>query len=268
MRIDSHQHFWQLSRFHYPWLAGAGEVLKRDFLPADLEPLLEAAGVNKTVLVQAHQSVEETIWLLDLAKQNEFIAGVVGWVDLNDCRVGDTLDRLCAEPYFKGVRHVWHDEPNEDWIMQPQVIRGLRELADREIPYDFLTFPSHLKYIPRVLEEVPQLRSVVDHISKPPIASGELEPWRQDLRLISSHPGVHCKVSGMVTEADHSKWKVQDLEPYVGAVVEIFGPERLMFGSDWPVCLLAASYGQVIDAAGKTLAGLSENHKEAVLGTT
>lgn len=266
MIIDGHQHFWELSRFEYPWLAEVGHVLKRDFLPDDLLPLLNAAGVEKTVVVQAHQSVDETYWLLDLARKHSFLAGVVGWVDLTDPGVGETLDELLQDPHFKGVRHVWHDEPNDGWIVQPDVIRGLRELAKRQLPYDFLTFPRHLKFIPRVLEKVPGLCAVVDHISKPPIARGDFQSWQRDLAEVAQETGVYCKISGMVTEADHENWATNDLRPYVEAVVEMFGCERLMFGSDWPVCTLAASYGQVVEAAQETLEGVSAEQKKALFG--
>jgi len=266
MIVDGHQHFWELSRFEYPWLAEVGEVLKRDFLPDDLHPCLNETGVEKTVVVQAYQSVNETCWLLDLARENSFVAGVVGWVDLTDPAVGETLDGLLQEPLFKGVRHVWHDEPHDDWIVQPEVIRGLKELAKRRIPYDFLTFPRHLKFIPQVLEEVPGLSAVVDHISKPPIASGDFQPWKKELSRVARETNVYCKISGMVTEADHENWAVNDLRPYVEAVVEMFGCERLMFGSDWPVCTLAASYGAVIEAAVEVLGGISADQKEAVFG--
>ena len=266
MIVDSHQHFWELSRFEYPWLGEVGPVLKRDFLPDHLLLLLKEAGVERTVVVQAHQSVDETCWLLDLARQKSFVAGVVGWVDLKDPGVGETLDELLQEPFFKGVRHVWHDEPNDDWIMQPEVIRGLKELAKRQIPYDFLTFPRHLKFIPRILDEVPGLCAVVDHISKPPIARGDLQPWRRDLSRVAHETNVSCKVSGMVTEADHQNWAVHDLRPYVEAVLEMFGCKRLMFGSDWPVCTLAASYGEVVAAALETLGGVSAKQKEALFG--
>ena len=266
MIIDSHHHFWEMSRFSYPWMDQVDRALKKDYLPDDLIPLLSRNGIHHTVIVQAHQSVDETLWLLDLAAQNDFVAGVVGWVDLADSRVGETLDELMKHPHFKGVRHVWHDEPDDAWILQPAIIRGLNELAKRDIPFDFLTFPRHLKYIPQVCELVPDLRAVVDHISKPPIWSRKTEPWRNALKTVAEIPNMHCKLSGMVTEADHRAWCVDDLKPYVDTVVELFGYERLLFGSDWPVCTLAASYDQVLNAALDSLGQISEPAKIAVLG--
>ncbi len=266
MIVDSHHHLWEIGRFEYPWMAGPGHVLHRTFLPEDLKPWLDKNGVNETVIVQANQSVEEARWLLAHAEKHEFVAGVVGWVDLRDPEVGLVLDDLAQIPWFKGVRHVWHDEPNDDWILQPEVIRGLKEVAARDLTYDFLTFPRHLRQIPEVLERVPGLRTVVDHISKPPIMRGELEPWRSDLRKVAKIPGVYCKLSGMVTEADLDNWTIEDLRPYVDAVIEMFGCGRLMYGSDWPVCTMAASYDRVFEAAQALLSGVSEDDRRAVFG--
>ncbi len=266
MIVDSHHHLWEIGRFEYPWMPGPGHVLHRTFLPEDLKPWLDKNGVNKTVIVQADQSVEEARWLLAHAEKHKFVAGVVGWVDLRDPEVGLVLDELAQNPRFKGVRHVWHDEPNDDWILQPEVIRGLKEVAARGLTYDFLTFPRHLRHIPEVLERAPGLRTVVDHISKPPIKRGEMEPWRSDLRKVAEIPGVYCKLSGMVTEADLDNWTIEDLRPYGDAVIEMFGCGRLMYGSDWPVCTMAASYDRVFEAAHALLSGVSEDDRQAVFG--
>jgi L-fuconolactonase len=266
MIVDSHHHLWEIGRFEYPWMPAAGHVLHRDYLPEDLRPWLDRNGVDRTVIVQANQSVEESRWLLGHAEKNAFVGGVVGWVDLKDPHVGTILDDLAQTPRFKGVRHVWHDEPNDDWILQPKVIRGLREVAARGLTYDFLTFPRHLRFIPMVLAQVPGLKAVVDHISKPPIAKGGLEPWRSELRKVAEIPGVYCKLSGMVTEADLDKWTIEDLRPYVEAVVEMFGCRRLMYGSDWPVCTMAASYDRVFETAQALLSHLSEDDRRAVFG--
>ncbi len=269
--VDSHHHFWDLSKLDYPWMDDIGmppgdNVLRQNRLPSDLKPLIDGVGVQQTVIVQAHSSLEEARWLLKLAAENEFVAGVVAWVDLSDPGVGATLDELRWNPYFKGVRHIWHDEPDDAWIMRPDVLRGLRELAARDIPFDLLPRPRHLQYIPRVLEAVPGLRTVVDHIAKPLIAEGVFEPWETDLRHVAEIPGVYCKLSGMVTEADHENWKPGDLTPYVSRVVEIFGYDRLMFGSDWPVCTLAGSYDQVFRAARHALGPMSDANRAAVFG--
>ena len=264
--VDSHQHFWELSRLEYSWMPEGESPLRRNFLPADLRPLIADAGVDRTVIVQAHQSMDETYWLLDLADETDFVAGVVAWVDLADPNVGATLDELMTRRYFCGVRHLWHDEADLGWVVRPDVIRGLEELAARGIAYDLLSRPPHLTYIPELLEKVPDLRTVVDHISKPLIAEGETEPWSTDLARVAEIPTVMCKVSGMVTEADHESWTPDDLRPYVERVVELFGYDRLMFGSDWPVCTQAATYGQVSDAARDTLGPLSDSDRGAVFG--
>ena len=264
--VDSHHHFWDLSELDYDWMPPGENVLRQNRLPSDLKPLIDEVGVQKTVIVQAHSSIEEARWLLQLAAENDFVAGVVAWVELADPDVGNTLDQLQQDPHFKGVRHIWHDEPDDAWIMQPAVINGLKELARRDIPFDLLPRPQHLPYIPRVLDAVPDLRTVVDHIAKPLIAERVFEPWLSDLKRVAEIPGVHCKISGMVTEADTENWKPDDLTPYVDKVVDMFGYNRLMFGSDWPVCTLAGSYKQVFHAASRALGKMSVADRNAVFG--
>jgi L-fuconolactonase len=264
--VDSHHHFWDLSELDYDWMPEGDNVLRRNRLPADLKPLIDEVGVQRTVIVQAHSSIEEARWLLGLAADNDFIAGVVAWVDLADPRVGNTLDHLQQDAHFKGVRHIWHDEPEDDWIMRPAVLNGLKELARRDIPFDLLPRPQHLPYIPRVLDAVPDLRTVVDHIAKPLISNGVFEPWLSDLKRVAEIPNVYCKISGMITEADTENWKPADLTPYVNHVVDMFGYNRLMFGSDWPVCTLAGSYKQVFHAASRALGRMSVADRTAVFG--
>ena len=264
--VDSHQHFWDISRLDYSWMPEDESPLRRDFLPADLRPLIADAGVDRSVIVQAHQSMDETYWLLDLADETDFVAGVVAWVDLADPNVGATLDELTERRYFCGVRHPWHDEVDFAWVVRPDIVRGLRELAVRGIAFDLLSRPPHLPFIPQLLNEVPDLRTVVDHISKPLIAEGEIEPWSTDLARVAENPTVMCKVSGMVTEAVHESWTLEDLRPYVERVVEVFGYDRLMFGSDWPVCTQAAAYGQVVSAYREALGPLSDSDRDAVFG--
>ena len=264
--IDSHHHFWDVGMRDYQWMPPGESVLRRNYLPEDLAPALEQGGVDKTVIVQAHQSVEETMWMLDIAENTDFVAGVVGWVDLTADDVGDTLDELQANPWFKGVRHIWHDEPDDDWLARPGPINGLREVAARGLAYDFLVRPQHLKYVPEIMDKVPDLRSVIDHIAKPLIAEKVVEPWLEDLREVANIPGMMCKVSGMVTEADIENWTPDDLAPYVAHVLGMFGYDRLMYGSDWPVCLQGGSYQQVLGAARKTLSSLTSEESAAVFG--
>lgn len=264
--VDSHQHFWDISKLDYSWMPDNDPVLSRNFMPEDLQPLILDAGVGRTVIVQAHHSMEETYWLLDLAEKTDFVAGVVAWVDLADPDVEKILDRLMGHRYFSGVRHNWHDESDQGWVLQKKVLRGLKELASRGIAYDLLSKPHHLPYIPKLLEAVPNLRTVIDHISKPLIAEGVTEPWSTDLEIVAENPTIMCKVSGMVTEADHQNWTPDELKPYVQRVVDLFGYDRLMFGSDWPVCTQAATYNQTVSAYKEALGPLSKVDQEAVFG--
>jgi L-fuconolactonase len=245
--VDAHQHYWDLARFSYPWMTPDLGVLERDYLPADLEPILTSNGVRKTVVVQAISSPAETDWLLDLAARSSFIAGVVGWADLQSPDLGKELDRLMRSRYFKGLRHQVHDEPDDAWLLRADVQRGLGELERRGLPYDLLLFPRHLPQVPEVAERHPDLRLVIDHLSKPPIAAGHLEPWATDLRRAAAYPNVYCKLSGMATQAGQ-EWADTDIAPYVQVAVEAFGTARLMFGSDWPVCLLAGTYARILAA--------------------
>jgi L-fuconolactonase len=248
MIVDAHQHFWQAGRFDYPWLTSDLGILYRDYLPADLKPELAKNKVTRTVLVQASNSLAESRWLLTLADENEFIAGVVGWVELASADVDAQLDELSAQPKFKGVRHLVESEPADDWLVQPAVLHGLRRLAAYGLTYDLLVHTRHLRQVQTVAETCPELRLVIDHLAKPPIASRGFDEWSRELEPLAAFPNVWCKLSGLVTEAAWRSWQTDDLRPYVERVVELFGVERLLFGSDHPVCLLAASYGRVLES--------------------
>ena len=267
MLTDSHQHFWQVGRFDYPWMSSDLGVLYRDYLPHDLQPILESNGVTKTVLVQASNSVAESQWLLKLADENSFIAGVVGWVDLMSPIVGAQLDDLSAHRKFKGVRHLVESEPNDDWLVQPSVLSGLRQLSRYGLSYDLLVHTRHLKYVPQVVESAPELAFVIDHLAKPPIAKNEIKEWSQALKPLASYPNVHCKLSGLVTEANWRSWQTDELRPYVEYALELFGVDRLMFGSDYPVCLLAASYDRVLDAFQTILESLGDADREKIFSS-
>jgi L-fucono-1,5-lactonase len=262
--IDSHQHFWQLGRFDYPWMTSDLGVLYSDYLPRDLAPIIRARGVTRTVVVQASNSVVESHWLLNLADKNSFIAGVVGWVDLMSPIVDAQLDELSAHSKFKGVRHLVESEPNDDWLIQPAVLSGLRQLSRYRLSYDLLVHTRHLKYVPQVVEAVPELAFVIDHLAKPPIANNEINEWKQALKPLASYSNIHCKLSGLVTEANWTSWKPDDLRPYVEFALELFGTDRLMFGSDYPVCLLAASYDRVLDAFQEILDPLSHTDRDKI----
>jgi L-fuconolactonase len=263
--IDSHQHFWQVGQFDYPWMSAEAATLYRDFLPADLEPILDKCGVRRTVLVQASNSLDETRWLLELADRYPFIAGVVGWVDLMSPQAEAQVVMFATHPKFKGVRHLVESEPADDWLAQPRVLSGLKALAAHGVAYDLLVHTRHLKHVRTVAEHCPDLRLVVDHMAKPPIARGEIREWARALKAVAQCPGIHCKLSGLVTEADHAEWATADLTPYVECALEWFGATRIMIGSDWPVCLLAASYERALDTYQELLAGLNDRERQHVL---
>ena len=259
--VDSHQHFWQVGRFDYPWMSPEVDVLCHDYLPAALASVLNRNRVDRTILVQASNSLEETRWLLSLADQHAFIGGIVGWVDLESAEVARQLDEFTAHPNFKGVRHLVESEPADDWLIQDQVVNGLRQLSSRGLSYDLLVHTRHLKHARTVADECPELHFVIDHLAKPPVARREIDDWARHLKETALRPNVWCKLSGLVTEANWANWRVEDLRPYVEKALEYFGPARMMFGSDWPVCLLAASYDQVLESFETLLAGVAENDK-------
>ena len=262
--IDSHQHFWQVGRFDYPWMTSDLGVLYRDYLPDELAPILKTNAVEKTVLVQASNSVAESCWLLNLADEHSFIGGVVGWVDLMSPDIDAQLVELTTHPKFKGVRHLVESEPQDDWLVQPAVLSGLKQLSSYGLSYDLLVHTRHLKYVPQVAETCPELALVINHLAKPPIAKNEIKEWSEAFRPLASYPNIHCKLSGLVTEANWTSWQTDDLRPFVEFALETFGPERLMFGSDYPVCLLASSYDRVLASFQEILTNLSDDEREKI----
>ena len=265
--IDSHQHFWQVGRFDYPWMTRDLGVLYRDYLPAELEPILKSNDVEKTVLVQASNSVAESRWLLNLAGENRFIAGVIGWADLMSPDVDAQLNELTADSKFKGVRHLVESEPNDDWLIQPAVLSGLRRLSNYGLSYDLLVHTRHLKHVPQIAETCPDLALVIDHLAKPPIAKNEIHEWSRAFKPLASFPNISCKLSGLVTEANWTSWQTDDLRPFVEVAVESFGVDRLMFGSDYPVCLLASTYDRVLNSFQEILKSLSDADREKIFST-
>jgi L-fuconolactonase len=267
--VDSHQHFWDLERFDYPWLTDDLRPIRRNFSPSDLEPLLARRGVERTVVVQAISSVDETRYLLEIASRTEFVAGVVGWVDLAAPRVGTVLADLRTGEgghYLVGVRHQVHDEADPAWLLRDEVQHGLGEVADAGLTYDLLVRPRELPAALRIARAYSGLRLVVDHLAKPPIKAGEVEEWARAMAPFAELDNVYCKLSGMVTEADWNAWQPVDLVPYAQRVVEWFGEDRLMYGSDWPVCLLAASYGEVMDGLDEALGDLGDRARAKIYG--
>lgn len=271
MIVDAHHHFWDPATADYPWLTDELATIRRAFGPADLAPELETAGVEATILVQTRSSLDETVEFLATAAASSFVRGVVGWVDLTDPGVTDVIARLRDVPggdRLVGIRHQAHDEPDPDWLVREDVTRGIAAIGRAGLVYDLLVRPRELPAALTLARRLPDVRFVIDHLAKPPIASGELEPWTARMTPFRELEHVSCKVSGMVTEADWSSWTPADLQPYVDVVLDVFGPDRLLFGSDWPVCLLAASYGEVVAAAQATLADLSESDRAMVFGGT
>jgi L-fuconolactonase len=270
-RVDAHQHFWSLRGIEYPWLSAPQYgPIQRDFEPDDLEPLLRAAGISRTITVQAANSFLDTDAMLARAERRHWIAAVTGWVPLCEPLEAErALKRYCGHPAFRGVRHLVHDEPDPDWLVRAPVRQSLGLLAERGVVFEIpAVFPRHLVHVPRLADELPHLKIVIDHLAKPPIARGELEPWAGQLASAASYPNVYAKVSGLNTAAEPSGWAADDLRPFVEVAVRLFGPERLMFGSDWPVCLMAGDYLRVWEETLRTLDGLSPAGRDAVLGGT
>ena len=268
MRIDAHQHFWIYKPREYDWIDDSMQPLRRDFVPDDLRPELERAGFAGSIAVQACHSLEETRWLLRLANGSPVVSGVIGWVDLCSEGLGDQLREFSNHPKFLGVRHVAQSEPDDRFLVRPEFLRGLRALEEFNLTYDILIYPRHLKVAREFVERFPGQRFVVDHMAKPAIKSGALEPWATDFRRLGEFRNVFAKVSGLVTEADWGRWKPDDLKPYLDVAFEAFGPERLMIGSDWPVCTVAASYSEVMGTAAEFIDKFAGQASPAVLGGT
>ena len=269
--VDTHQHFWDPSTGRYGWMTGPLEVLAERQTPEDLRPHLDRYDIDGTILVQAIGEVEETRDLLSLATMYDWILAVVGWVDLTDPGAGDMIDELRSGRgghHLAGIRHQVQDEPDPDWLLRPDVRRGLQVLRDKGLRYELLVNPTQMPAAVQLVREMPDLAFILDHVGKPPIASGELEPWASLIGRLAREPNVTCKFSGMATQADWQHWTTEDLRPYADQVLRVFGPERLMYGSDWPFCHLAATYRQQYAATRELLAELSTNEREAVMGGT
>jgi L-fuconolactonase len=271
MKIDAHQHFWNYSPEEYPWIGSGMERLAHDYLPSDLAPRLAAADLDGSVAVQARQSLDETRWLLELADAYPLIKGVVGWVDLRSERVADELAEFADGPALVGVRHVVQDEPDPRFLLGEAFLRGLRHLAPLGLTYDLLLYPHQLPAAVELVALMPEQPFVLDHLAKPQVRSGvaaAMEPWRTDIQALAKHQHVTCKLSGLVTEAAWRGWQRDDFTPYLDVALEAFGPDRLMFGSDWPVCLLSGEYADVAAIVTEHIATLSPTDQEKILGGT
>jgi L-fuconolactonase len=266
MKIDSHQHFWKYHPVKDAWITDDMKVIQRDFMPEDLEPVLMQYEFDGCIAVQADQSEQETLFLLELADQYSFIKGVVGWVDLRAPNVDERLEYFSTFPKLKGVRHIVQGEPQDDFLLRKDFCRGISLLQQYQFTYDILIHPRHLKYAKEFVQRFPNQRFVIDHLAKPFIKEQIWEDWKNDLDAVAEMSNVHCKISGMVTEADWKNWKVDDFTIYFESVWEAFGPKRVMFGSDWPVCLVAADYKQVCQIVDEHTVFLSADEKAKLWG--
>ncbi len=266
--IDAHHHFWRYTTAEFGWIDDAMRVIRRDFLPTDLAREMRNAGVDGAVSVQARQTLEETRWLLQLAQENAFVRGVVGWVPLIDAKVGSVLDELAANKKLRAVRHVLQGEPDERYMLREDFNRGIAALTSRGLVYDLLIFERHLPQTIEFVDKHPKQVFVLDHVAKPRIKDDLLEPWRKNIRELARRPHVYCKISGMVTEADYTAWTESQLQVYFDTVLESFGPARLMLGTDWPVCTVACGYKQWVDLVRGWSKGLSAGEQKQILGET
>lgn len=268
MKLDAHQHFWEYNFAEYGWIGEEMKAIRQSFLPENLEPLLVQSGMDGCIAVQARQSLTETQWLLQLADRHEFIKGVVGWVDLCSDDVRNQLELFASNPYLRGVRHVVQDEPDLQYVLREDFQRGISLLKEFNLTYDLLVSKEQLPYAVELVKAFPEQRFVLDHLAKPDIKSGILSPWKEALESLAAQPNAYCKLSGIVTEADWGNWTPQDFTSYLNIAIEAFGAERLMFGSDWPVSNLSATYSDVYGLITMHIHSLSVSDQQMILGDT
>ncbi|WP_138478742.1 amidohydrolase family protein [Dyadobacter bucti] len=266
MKIDSHLHFWHYDPVKDAWITDDMAVIKNDFMPGDLLKLLEAEGITEGIAVQADQSEQETHFLLDLAAEYDFIKGVVGWVDFRAKNIEERLEYFSQFSMLKGFRHIVQAEPEDDFLLRPDFRKGIAALSSYDFTYDVLIHPRHIPYAVDFVKLFPDQRFVVDHLAKPFIKDQLFDDWAEQMQAFAPMENVSCKLAGLVTEADWKNWKYGDFQKYVDKMLEIFGPDRLMFGSDWPVCLVGASYGEVCEIVIRNTASLSETEKDKLWG--
>lgn len=266
MRIDSHQHFWRYEAQLHAWITEEMSILRRNFLPPDLIPELQANGVEGCIAVQAAQSEEETMFLLGLADHYSQIKGVVGWANISAPDFVERLEYFTRFKKLRGFRHIVQSEPDDRFLLREDFCRGFGNLQSFNFTYDILIYPKQLDSAIEFVEKFPGQRFVLDHLAKPSVRTGEIQPWAKNIRLLATNTNVYCKLSGLVTEADWNNWRAADFLPYLDVVFDAFGPERLMFGSDWPVCLLAARYQQAVSLITDYIRNLPLVQREAILG--
>ena len=265
--IDSHQHFWRFARGDYAWMTPDKESIARDFMPEDLRPHLEAAGIHHTVTVQAAATAAETDFILDIAAGTDMVAGVVGWVDMESPAAPDMIAELATRSKLCGIRPVIHDIPDDDWMLQQILAPAYRATVEHGLTFDALVYPKHLKNLLTVLDRHPDLRCVVDHCAKPHVRDGAFDDWAADMATVAADTAALCKLSGLATEAGPG-WNADTLRPYIEHLIECFGPERMMWGSDWPVVTLAGPYAAWREASVQVLATLDESARDAIFGGT
>ncbi len=266
MIIDSHNHFWNYDPIEYDWIDDSMNVIRRDFLPENLKITIQEAGVDGVISVQARQSVEETDWLIGMAHQNDYIKGIVGWLPLIQDDMEVYLEKYACETILKGIRHVIQGEPDSEFILRNDFNRGISLLRKYSLVYDILIVERQLPNTIRFVDQHPNQVFVLDHIAKPLIGKKELSPWKESIIELAKRENVNCKISGMVTEADYQKWTPSQLLPYFEVILEAFGPERLLFGSDWPVCLVATSYKNWMELVQKSISQLSGSEQLKIMG--
>ena len=266
MTIDSHQHFWKYEAVKHSWIDDEMSVIRRDFLPSDLSKVYKENGIDGCVAVQADQTLEETDFLIDLAAENSFIKGIVGWVDLRAENIEEVLEKYSKQNIVKGFRHVVQGEADHNFLLRPNFLRGISALEKYNFTYDILVFPHQLGAVLEFVKSFPNQKFVIDHIAKPYIKDGFFEGWASQMKEIGKHKNVHCKVSGMITEADYNTWTEVQLNPYLEVVFNAFGTERIMFGSDWPVCLVAGNYNEVKNIVTNYISRFSEAEQKSVMG--
>lgn len=267
-RMDSHQHFWIYNPVRDTWIDDTMEEIKKDFLPKDVKPLLHENHIDGCIAVQADQSENETNYLLGLSQEYDFIKGVVGWIDLRGKNIEERLEHFSQYRALKGFRHIVQTEPQDDYLLRPDFCRGIALLKRYNFTYDILIYPKHLRYALEFIKKFPNQKFVIDHIAKPFIKKQLIDEWKAELFRFSPYKNVYCKMAGLVTEADWDNWEYSDFKPYIDIVLDVFGPERIMFGSDWPVCLTAASYKQVCQIVDNNISTLSKDEKDQIWGRT
>lgn len=266
IRLDSHQHFWRYNSIHHTWMTEQMNILRHDYLPQDLKPLLQAAGIDGSVAVQARQVLEETEWLLALSDRDDFIKAVIGWVDLQSPKVQEQLEKFALHSKFRGVRHVVHDEPDSQFMYRPEFRHGISLLDDFNLTYDLLLYPKHLPAAIDLVRSFPHQLFALDHIGKPNIRGGKDISWEKHIETLATFPNVFCKLSGLVTEAKWKQWQEKDFYPYLDVILKAFDVNRVMIGSDWPVCILSGDYISTISIVRNYVQQFSAPVIEAILG--